>query len=404
MQRGAVLFTLLSPERFMMPDFRESLITMTERNHVYFSYGVIDEVHCVSEWGHDFRTSYLHLGRNMIQFMKNNSARPLSIIGLTATASFDVLSDVERELTLNNTLTIDSESIVRPENDTRSELTYRIVSVKANFDPIRDKKRPYLLQYRTNEWSIKDVVAEAKMKALCTLLPTVPTDIAQKNKENPSCLVDDFAPQSFFAEDEEGKYPHAGIIFCPHAKGKFGVDVSEFTVRRYMGGEILYEKSSNGGIARLLVSQNPHLEVSTFVGGDDPLGDMRLFNHNDKNLMVATKAFGMGIDKPNIRYTINFNHPSSIESFVQEAGRGGRDRKNAISYLLYEPTRYIHLSADKIHDIRQYMGKEDDPEWLTNFTNRYVLFDDLFQFCLEQGASKEQTQKLINIITQNDYL
>lgn len=68
------------------------------------------------------------------------------------------------------------------------------------------------------------------------------------------------------------------------------------------------------------------IEIGTFVGGDKPSGDMRRFNENDLNLMVATKAFGMGIDKPNVRFTINFNHPSSIESFVQEAGRAGRDK------------------------------------------------------------------------------
>ena len=73
--------------------------------------------------------------------------------------------------------------------------------------------------------------------------------------------------------------------------------------------------------------------LGTFVGGDKPSGDMASFNNNEMNLMVATKAFGMGIDKPNIRYTINFNHPSSIESYVQEAGRGGRDKQNAM--ILY---------------------------------------------------------------------
>lgn len=138
LQNGSVLFMLLSPERFMMENFRSSLLTMTEKNHMYFSYGIIDEVHCVSEWGHDFRTSYLHLGRNMINFMNTKSGRPLSIIGLTATASFDVLADVERELTLGGNLTIDSETIVRPESDSRPELTYRIIEVFSIFDELRD--------------------------------------------------------------------------------------------------------------------------------------------------------------------------------------------------------------------------------------------------------------------------
>lgn len=152
---------LLSPERFMMENFRSSLLTMTEKNHVYFSYGIIDEVHCVSEWGHDFRTSYLHLGRNMINFMNTKSGRPLSIIGLTATASFDVLADVERELTLGGNLTIDSETIVRPESDSRPELTYRIIEVFSNFDELREPNEQFLLKAKS-DWELKDVVATAK--------------------------------------------------------------------------------------------------------------------------------------------------------------------------------------------------------------------------------------------------
>ena len=54
LQNGALQFMFLSPERYMMENFRESLITMTEKNNIYFAYGVIDEVHCVSEWGHVF--------------------------------------------------------------------------------------------------------------------------------------------------------------------------------------------------------------------------------------------------------------------------------------------------------------------------------------------------------------
>ena len=99
-KREQLLFMFLSPERFMMPNFRESLVAMTEKNHIYFSYGIVDEVHlCFLNGGHDFRTSYLHLGRNMINFMHTKSRCPLSLVGLTATASFDVLADVERELT-----------------------------------------------------------------------------------------------------------------------------------------------------------------------------------------------------------------------------------------------------------------------------------------------------------------
>lgn len=84
--------------------------------------------------------------------------------------------------------------------------------------------------------------------------------------------------------------------------------------------------NSSRNINRLEAECGASLKIGTFVGGDKPSGDMSRFNENDLNLMVATKAFGMGIDKPNVRFTINFNHPSSIESFVQEAGRAGRDK------------------------------------------------------------------------------
>ncbi|MCI6644132.1 MAG: DEAD/DEAH box helicase [Bacteroidales bacterium] len=392
LQRGSVLFMFLSPERFMMPNFRESLVAMTEKNHIYFSYGIVDEVHCVSEWGHDFRTSYLHLGRNMINFMHTKSRRPLSLVGLTATASFDVLADVERELTLGGNLAIDSEAIIRPESDTRPELTYRIIKVIANFDELRDPNAPYLLNSKNNDrdlndWDLKNIVADAKMKEISLLLDEIPTDIAEKNLSNSDNAISNYSEQTFYTPDNTGKYPHAGIIFCPHRNGTWGVSDGKYS-----------------GISTMLLSQKENLLLGTFVGGDKPSGDMDSFNNNDMNLMVATKAFGMGIDKPNIRYTINFNHPSSIESYVQEAGRGGRDKQNAISYILYEPTEYIHLTVDKINDIRYMIGKDEDPIWLERYANRYVLFNDFPQFCESNGASEEQTQKIIGIIHKNGYL
>ena len=76
--------------------------------------------------------------------------------------------------------------------------------------------------------------------------------------------------------------------------------------------------------------------------GDDDSIDLEevqnQFKNDDLNLLVATKAFGMGIDKPNIRFTVHFNMPQSIESFYQEAGRAGRDKENAFCSILYSPT------------------------------------------------------------------
>ena len=60
--------------------------------------------------------------------------------------------------------------------------------------------------------------------------------------------------------------------------------------------------------------------------------------------MVATKAFGMGMDKPNVRFTVNMNYSSSLESFVQEAGRAGRDRKVAVSSILISDYNLVQIS------------------------------------------------------------
>lgn len=390
LQNGNVLFMLLSPERFMMENFRLSLLTMTEKNHIYFSYGIIDEVHCVSEWGHDFRTSYLHLGRNMINFMRTKSKRPLSIIGLTATASFDVLADVERELTLGGNLTMDSEVIVRPESDSRPELTYRIIEVRANFDELRDPNEQYMLSAKS-DWELKDIVADAKKARLYKLFGQVPNDILQINNGEIAEVahIPGYSAERFYAPDAAQHYNNAGIIFCPHAHGTFGVINNEWGTRP--------------GISTELRKEEPELAIGTFVGGDKPSGDMKLFNENERSVMVATKAFGMGIDKPNIRYTIHINHPSSIESYVQEAGRGGRDKKHAISYVLFDPTEYIQLTIDKINDIRYLMG-QDDPIWLERYVNKFILADDIKELCQAHSTTAEQQDKILDIIRKQGYL
>lgn len=86
---------------------------------VYFAYGVIDEVHCVSEWGHDFRLAYLHLGRNLFNYVLPKEVEGednhISLFGLTATASFDVLADVERELSGPNAYSLEDDATVRYE-------------------------------------------------------------------------------------------------------------------------------------------------------------------------------------------------------------------------------------------------------------------------------------------------
>lgn len=392
MQNGSLIFIFLSPERFMMEDFRTNLLAMARRNHVYFSYGVIDEVHCVSEWGHDFRTSYLHLGRNMINFMLTKSGDPVPVIGLTATASFDVLADVERELTLGGNLSLDSESIVRPESDTRPELTYKIIGLKSSFISLKLNNNSLDLRPGISEWSIKEEISKCKRSAISNLLKQIPEDIKAINDspDGKQCKIENFSVEDFYNADSNDHYNNAGIVFCPHASGAFGVNRTAF--------------GDHPGISDyLFAEENEKLAIGTFVGGDKPTDDMATFNRNEQNIMVATKAFGMGIDKPNIRYTINVNHPSSIESYVQEAGRAGRDRRNAISYLLYEPTEFIHLTLDKINDIAAMaLGAKEFPQWLWNLRGKYALKTDFVDLLTYYGATSDEAKKAYDYCSENE--
>ena len=114
----------------------------------------------------------------------------------------------------------------------------------------------------------------------------------------------------------------SAIVFCPHRVGSLGVNNS------------VKKRGIKNAIAADLTQR-----VSNYVGGDE-LTEQDRFLHGDTNIMVATKAFGMGIDKPNVRFTLNINHSGSLEGYVQEAGRAGRDRKIALSTIMYCPQEF----------------------------------------------------------------
>ena len=387
MMEGQVQFMLLSPERFMMKeDFRDEIIQM-RNNNVFFAYGVIDEVHTVSEWGHDFRPAYLQLGRNMKRFMQTKSGDNIVIVGLTATASFDVLADVERELTLGGELSLDSDAIVKPEISEREELTYHIEQVKANFYTLVDgNNNPYVLNTK-NAWDIREVVTNAKRQHLVGIFDRIPNDIntinanvINSNEENHgSTHIDNFRQESFYTPDDNGKYKNAGIVFCPYREGGYGVN-DKITTR-----------NSRQGMANFIQTAHAGLNIGTFIGGDNPT-QMAAFKHNKQNLMVATKAFGMGIDKPNVRYTINVTHPSSIESYVQEAGRAGRDKKVAISYLLHEPTEYVQLTAEVISG----MCGNNIPAFINQLVDKFILWKDVKNVFKFWGVSDNIINGYIN--------
>ena len=352
MEESMLQFVFLSPERLCIYGFREKLRNMHELG-VYFSYGVIDEVHCVSEWGHDFRFTYLHLGRNLYNYVlpkQTDNRRHLTLFGLTATASFDVLADVERELSGNGMFPLDSDTIVRDENTNRLELQYKIERVPVEYKEDSTYDPNHLLDDLPRAVSIKDKWAayEAKQKFLKGYILQIPKYIRElQTPESIKTITDCFyerqnmekadamelrtdMPDDFISDREN--YMVSGIVFCPH-KNRTGISViknaenikSQMHVGTFMG--------SSGG----------NVEDSDKID-EESFRNLELFRENKLPLMVATKAFGMGIDKPNVRFTINMNYSSSLESFVQEAGRAGRDRHMALSVILLSDYRLVRIN------------------------------------------------------------
>lgn len=343
LEQSEFLFMFLSPERLSILNFRERLKNMQETG-VYFAYGVIDEVHCVSEWGHDFRFSYLHLGRNLYRYVLpkpkegDEKENHIPLFGLTATASFDVLADVERELSGNGAFPLDAETVVREGDTNRFEIQYKIEPVPVSFTlkqadgtvkpnkwAIFDSKKDFLDSLISQmPFYLNELLTEQSIQTITDGYTTGPRADGRELKSLQTDIPSDFLS----AQDV---YDYGGIVFCPH-KDHTGVAV--FTNQ--------FE----------LTTKHPNAKIGTFVGSGDGIAlhhveesfkNLELFRDNKLSLMIATKAFGMGIDKPNVRFTINMNYLSSLESFVQEAGRAGRDQRMALSVIMLSKYRIARV-------------------------------------------------------------
>lgn len=347
-----VQIMFLSPERLSIYRFRQVLRSMRESG-VYFAYGVIDEVHCVSEWGHDFRLAYLHLGRNLYNYVfpkeVEGEDNHISLFGLTATASFDVLADVERELSGPNAYSLEDDATVRYENTNRLELQYYIYEVDA-----KDAKNAWEVG-DIKEAKLLEVVNDATQKIVeiqdNSAVEYIKERFIERENLMDSAVVNKIHNTNLEVNVERDWYNQtttntAGIVFCIRASAKANLSVPtvEATLR-------------NNGLE----------SISTYKGGDDTTCQDS-FLKGKTNLMVATKAFGMGIDKPNVRITFHLNYPNSLESFVQEAGRAGRDKKMALATIMYSPKKFW------VKNVKT--GKWQ--EFSADYTNNKFFYDSNF--------------------------
>lgn len=265
-------FLFVSPERLQRRKFRDMLAVSARSNPV--SLVVVDEAHCVSEWGHDFRTAYLNFGRTARKVCDPRGLGAPPILALTGTASRVVLSDVLFQLGISGDA---PDSIISPASFDRSEISYEVV----------------ITHPESSEAILKDVLRS---------LPSY------------------FGEQSS-AFRKLGKLP--GIVFIPTVNGKY----------RSMDGTLRAVKSAIPtavGFSTAVPKGRKKGQWNT-----ERLRNAERFKQDEAAAIVATKAFGMGIDKPNIRWIVHFALPQSIEAFYQEVGRAGRDRQPAKSVLIF---------------------------------------------------------------------
>lgn len=289
------IFTFISPERLQSKEFRSKLLILKDERA--FDKIILDEVHCLSEWGHDFRIPYLMVAHTIKQYCPD-----IKFLGLTATASKSVIKDLMIELNIES------------RNDIIFNETYKRDNLKFEFDTFDTEDK---------------------------MITAIKTELFKTNV----CL--------------NGNKTNAAIIFT---KTKKKVDcLFNDLSSKYCFGDL----------------------VGKYYSNDDSLSTEKFIN-NYQSVLISTKAFGMGIDKPNIRLTIHYGVPSSLEGFYQEAGRAGREIGSTANCKIFtydysdEQNRLINeffnenTSIDRLKELAKLL--QDKVDIATNF---YFLTQNL---------------------------
>lgn len=349
---GKYFFVFISPERFQTVEFRRYLQTINNKFNI--AYAVIDEAHCLSEWGHDFRTSYLNLVDTIRRYCKN-----YNFIALTATASSNVLKDLKIEFAIEK-----NDNIKTPVEYKRNELEFVIKNANIG--------KYHLLLDILNDLKNKEFYNEN-----CGIVFTAKTKSSSKNQI-------------------EGCYNLSTML------------------TNDLGTEVPFYSGSNPDIKRYPSQEDFNCHKQN-VQVD--------FKNNKFKLLTATKAFGMGVNKGNIAYTIHYGIPSSMESLYQEAGRAGREKKmfeqhKALCFVILNqeslPQQELNILWSKDSDYKvlknQLQSLQGDlatqvfflVSGINDIDKDVEIFDKLYNFLCENKHKKEIIIKSSEYVLNKD--
>ena len=280
-QWGPYHFLYVSPERLESEEFRERL------SRLPICLIAVDEAHCISQWGYDFRPSYLKIAeiREVIRREAKGERREVPILALTATATPDVVDDIQERLAFR-------EKNVLRKSFHRPNLSYVVRQTNKKADEIvhiLSKVPGSAIVYVRNRKRCQELAAYLNEQGLSA----------------------DFYHAGLSARERSAKQ-EAWKMFRERSQDKL-----------QNGSKAAYSLEVRGEGTRII---------------------------------VATNAFGMGIDKPDVRMVIHHDLPDTIEAYFQEAGRAGRDEQRAFAVLLYDPTKDKAKARKRITD--NYPPKE----------------------------------------------